>query len=372
MTTKVCHFTSGHDNQDPRVFSKQCRTLVDAGFEVNLVTPLGIDELRDGVHIWGVGAEGYGRFKRMLLISRRVYKKAYSLDADIYHFHDPELIPYGLKLKSQGKIVIFDSHEDTPNDILDKHWIPTVLRPLVSLVYRWYEEFAAKRFDGVISVTPHIVDRFLSVNPNSCMITNYPIIEESESHISVSSNRENNLFCFIGRICEESNQINTLKALAKTPDVKYKIAGPSVSSYLSELEAMPNWSQVDYQGIMEFSKTLTFLDNAIAGFQLTGYIANFGGNIGSLGNTKMFNYMLSGLPIICTDFILWKEIIEENDCGLCVNPNNIDEISRAIRFIVDNPERARQMGENGRKMVLEKYNWESQKSKLIDFYKGLL
>jgi len=85
----------------------------------------------------------------------------------------------------------------------------------------------------------------------------------------------------------------------------------------------------------------------------------------------MFEYMAAALPIIASNFPLWKEIIEGNNCGICVNPLEPKEIARAIEYLIEHPDEARKMGENGRKVVLEKYNWENESKKLLKVYEGL-
>ena len=374
MPINVCHFTSGHDRLDARIFKKQCRTLADADYEVHLVTPVGGNTITNKVNIWGVGAsvEGYGRLKRMLLVSWIVYQKALSLDADIYHFHDPELIPYGLRLKKRGKKVIFDCHEDTPSDILEKHWIPIFLRRYVSQIFQKYEEYAVKKFDAVVSVTPHIVDRLKNANSNAHLITNYPLLEDTLPLVISSNVKQNKTFCFVGRISDESMQQNIIEALGRVAGGKYILAGPSDPSFINKLSNIAGWEKCEYYGPIQFAETSKFMSKGVAGLQLTDYIPNFGYKIGSLGNTKLFAYMAAGLPVICTDMILWKNIIEEYSCGICVNPNNVDEISQAMTYILDNPEEARKMGENGRRAVLEKYNWKSQIPNVLKLYQSIL
>ena len=80
---------------------------------------------------------------------------------------------------------------------------------------------------------------------------------------------------------------------------------------------------------------------------------------------------MAGLPVICTDFILWQKIIEDYQCGICVQPDNVDEIASAIQFLLDNPDVAKQMGENGRRAVAEKYNWGVEEKKLLKLYADL-
>jgi len=82
--------------------------------------------------------------------------------------------------------------------------------------------------------------------------------------------------------------------------------------------------------------------------------------------------MAEGLPVIASNFDLWKEIVEKNKCGLCVNPLNPEEIAEAVKYILNNPKEAEIMGKNGIKAVENKYNWGSESKKLINFYAELM
>ena len=86
----VCHFTSAHPPYDGRIFYKECVSLAKAGYEVYLVIPNAKDEIIEGVHIVGVQVNNGNRFCRILLTANAICKKALSLNADIYHFHDPD------------------------------------------------------------------------------------------------------------------------------------------------------------------------------------------------------------------------------------------------------------------------------------------
>jgi glycosyltransferase involved in cell wall biosynthesis len=87
---------------------------------------------------------------------------------------------------------------------------------------------------------------------------------------------------------------------------------------------------------------------------------------------KMFEYMSAGLPIITSNFPLWKEIVEGNSCGICVNPLDPEEIGKAIEYIISHSNEAEKMGQNGKKAVLEKYNWQVEEKKLFEVYEELL
>src|SRR5690349_10916076 len=137
----VVQLTSVHSAYDLRII-KQCRSLAAAGYQVTLIAPHSCDEFTGGIHIRRVPMVE-GRFRRMTLTVWRIYREAVRQRADIYHFHDPELIPVGLLLKARRKKVIYDAHEPYPQKILCKAWIPIKLRPLVSRVFAVFERMAS-------------------------------------------------------------------------------------------------------------------------------------------------------------------------------------------------------------------------------------
>jgi glycosyltransferase involved in cell wall biosynthesis len=83
---------------------------------------------------------------------------------------------------------------------------------------------------------------------------------------------------------------------------------------------------------------------------------------------KMFEYMSAGIPVIASDFVLWREIVQDGGCGLCVDPLKPNEIANAIDYLVTHPDEARRLGQNGRRAVVERYNWTVEEGKLLAFY----
>ncbi len=174
---KVCHLTSAHPQEDIRIFLKECVSLANAGYETYQIS-CGDTYDKFGVHLIGVGEQQRTRKDRMLKTSKKVYNAAVKLNADIYHFHDPELLPYGLKLKRFGKKVIFDSHEDVSAQILDKQWIPKSFRKIVSMIYKAYETYVVKRIDAVVAATPHIAKTFRNRCKKIIVVNNFPKFDD--------------------------------------------------------------------------------------------------------------------------------------------------------------------------------------------------
>ena len=88
--------------------------------------------------------------------------------------------------------------------------------------------------------------------------------------------------------------------------------------------------------------------------------------------TKMFEYMSIGLPVIASNFNLWESIINDFNCGICVDPEDSCEIAEAINYIFNNPEIAKRMGNNGQKAVSQYFNWANEEGKLFNCYDKLL
>lgn len=362
---RICHLTSAHLQTDTRIFYKECQTIAASGYDVTLIVQHQKDKVIESVRILSLD-KPKTRKERMTKTVKQAYKRALECNADIYHFHDPELIPVGLKLKRKGKKVIYDVHEDVPRQILSKHWIPTLLRKIISLFVERIENYAAKKFDYIITATPYIRNRFLKINRNTIDINNYPILTELFSPYNKWDNKEKAV-CYIGGIGELRGIYEMVDAIGMTP-YSLLLAGKFVSTTERDIASRKSgWSKVIELGYKNREEVKKILSNSVAGLVVLHPIINY---IDALP-VKMFEYMSAGIPVIASNFSLWKKIIKEANCGICVDPLNVDEIANAITYIIEHPQQAKQMGENGRKAVEEKYNWEQEGKKLIKIYEEL-
>jgi hypothetical protein len=363
---KVCHVTSVHPYTDTRIFLKECTTLAMAGHEVHLVAAGAPDEIRNGIHIHGIAAASAGRLSRMAKTARAVVAKARTLNADVYHFHDPELLPSALRLRREGQRVIYDVHEDVPRDIMSKTWIPGVLRALISRSFEIYEDYAARRFDYVIAATPFIKQRFMRHCARVEVVNNYPILGELGAPHGGRPHKERAV-TYVGEITGIRGSVEMVQAIGDT-DATLLLGGRFDTAELrQQVMQLPGWENVEELGQLDRSAVALTFARARAGLVLLHPAPNHT----DAQPNKMFEYMSAGLPLIGSHFPLWREIIEGNSCGLCVDPLDAGAIAQAIRWILDHPEEAARMADNGRKAVREKYNWETEGAKLLSVYKEL-
>ena len=370
----VCHLTSVHHRYDTRIFFKECTSLKKNGYQVVLLVADGKgDEIKNGIQIYDVGKPS-NRLKRMLLTTRKILRKALEINAAIYHLHDPELMPISKHLHRHDKIVIFDAHEDLPKQILSKPYLNIVFRHLLSWVLNLYERMVFRKFQAIIAATPKIRDKIKLLNPNTIDINNYPSSDEltTRHKLSKSNRAANNIcyICYIGAISEirGARQMVEALSLVKNP-VRLILAGNISDPALSkDLVNLAGWRYVDAQGFVNRQEVTNIMHSSIAGLVTFLPAPN---HIHSQPN-KMFEYMAAGLAVIASDFPLWREIIEGNQCGLCVNPSRPQEIASAIDYLVSNPKIAREMGQRGAKAVKNKYNWWYEEKKLLQVYSLLI
>ncbi len=367
--TKICHVTSVHCTDDARIFHKECVSLAKAGCEVYLVGK-GESRVESGVHVVGVGENSGGRLKRMLGFSKKVYQAALALDAEIYHLHDPELLPYAKKLKKKGKKVIFDSHEKYSDLLTSKPYLPRFAAGFIAKLYESYEKSVLKKIDAVIfPCTMGGKDPFEGLCKRTAIISNAAILDEFYNRYDPDAEKLPESVCYVGSISAERGVDHDILA-AHRANARFLLAGPfSPPSFEETCKKMPEYSCVEYQGKLGRKEVTELLSRSMIGlFTLKDRGQYF--KIDTFG-VKVFEYMSMALPVVLSNSDYNVKMAETYRFGICVDPENPDEIANAIRYLLDNPEKAREMGENGRRAIHEEFHWGVEEKKLIALYENI-
>ncbi len=369
---RVVHITSVHRRSDVRIFFKECRALANAGFDVTLVVADGLgDEIVEGVNIYDVGTSG-GRLSRMLLSGWRVYRRALSLKAAVCHFHDPELLPFGLLLRLRGAKVIYDVHEDLPRQILSKPWIPGPLRRLISFFAALFEKAGGVFCSALVTVTPVIAARF--PQKKTFLVRNFVDLSRIDAakaltSLKTSGKKKRYVLIYPGALSEKRGILDLIRTMELLPPEaelwlfgKWENAG-------TEKRAMAEkgWNRVKYRGRLAPEELYGYLKAADVGLQMVHHTPNYREGMYPL---KAFEYMACSIPFVISDTPRRREIFAE--CALFAEPENIRDIADKITLLLNDKRLARRLGSRGREMVEAEYNWGNESRILVDLYRNLL
>lgn len=367
----VCHITTVHPASDVRIFYKECVSAVKAGFDTYLIVRHEKDETVDGVKILSLPllkARGFGRLVNCI----RALKKAVRLNADIYQFHDPELLPVGMALKlfTRGK-VIYDVHEDIQKHALGKSWFAPAIRKFLGAALRSLERLGESFFDAIFLAEDSYKSNF---RKQSLVVYNYPVFK----NYPVLKNETNrNTLIYVGVIRKKRGVFEMIEAVeslaGQFKNVRLFLIGQFFPAGLKkEVKRKITESGLEKNvvitGRLNYQNVFEYLQESDIGLALLHSDGNY---VNSLP-TKMFEYMMLSKPVVVSNFPLWEEIVREAQCGLTVDPYDPAEIAEKIARLLRDSELRKEMGENGRRAVEQKYNWSSEEEKLISCYRQLI
>lgn len=371
---KVCHFASVHTIVDTRVFFRECVSLAKK-YDVTYIGIGNFTGMRDGVNIIGIH-NPETRLKRLFNTTFKVCYLALKQDADIYHFHDAELIIFGIILRILGKKVIYDIHENTYEDIMNKPWVPKNIKFILGKSYR-FSEWLASLFMPFILVIgrEEFSKRFMTKNYK--VIQNFSNINElKEYRVSNRSQLENNLF-YIGTVYDYyydfSKLIEALYFLKQQNIIVHLhcvgYLGPLVEKGLQEDQ---NYKAIEGQ--------ITFYSHIVhpGGFEISKIckigicLKNQPEEILVSHERKLFEYMAIGLPVITCDSHIYKDIIDTYQIGKYVNLLDSKSLANTIKNMISNNEELMQMSKNCIMASELNYNWSSQEKILFDLYRTQL
>jgi glycosyltransferase involved in cell wall biosynthesis len=368
---KVTHLTTVHPPFDVRIFHKECKSIARAGYDVTLIACHNRDETVDGVRLKGIPKRS-GRLSRMTRGVWTVFREARRTDSELYHFHDPELIPVGLLMRLKGKKVVYDVHEDVRADMAAKHYIPRPLRGLLTWLVSMIEAGAVRHFSAVVPATIPIGHHFESPAYHTVVVSNYPLVDELHPVIRTPWAQRSSSIGYIGILAKDrcaSEMVQAMGFLPESLNATLKLAGIfSPQDLRDEMGENNGWDRTQFLGILGRVQVRELLAEVRAGLAILKPTPGFLES----APIKIFEYMSAGIPVIASNFPGFRKIIEEAGCGILVDPLDPRSIARAIEYIFHHPEEAEQMGLRGREAVKNCYNWPSEELKLLNLYRKLL
>lgn len=370
---RVCIFTTVHLPDDVRVFHRECKSLVNAGYDVHLVVPCEKSQSKDGVQIHAI-RRVKSRLVRMTVMTWVAMYEALRTKATIYHFHPPEMLFVGFLMRWVFfKKVVFDMRESISRQIMAKEYLPKWSRKIASLCYRVIENICLK---GIAVIVAN--DRSIEENEPCYLVRNFPDIDEDLMAEAVEMNKrlQQPMLVYLGGVWENRGAfiyIDLAHGLAERGhDFRMMIIGPHEEQFGQKLNARIRevglQDKVLVPGLMDYREAMKIVSRAAIGLALLKPTPN---HLFCLAG-KMIEYMMCGTPVLCSNFDHWRPYIEGEHTGMMADPDNMDEIIDVCEKMLNNPDELAAMGRRGMEAVRTKYNWEVEFKVLLQCYDDLL
>ena len=375
-TFRVAIVTSIHPDFDARIW-KHAKCLAARGHVVHLVCPW---RVADGKMLSGVRFHTFARVQsrmaRFIQVPARLLRKLIPIlrEADLVHFHDIDILPW-LSLISAFKPVVYDIHENYPEEMLVRDWIPRRLRKPLSFAVRCTQLALARPIRHVVLAVPAQEHDFGGRNFNKIYIKNFASVALLAGVVNNYLSRADAVV-FTGSHYAENGSMLLLdiaqRALTACPGVQFyttdRFASPRFRTrVLSEIEhrGLRNvvlLPYVDPHALMSTLNraTIAILPNLRVWKQINAI------------PTKLFEYMAAGLPVIASDLPYQTEVIKGNQAGLLARPEDPDSFVAAIALLVKDRPRAEKLGRGGQGAFQRQYCWEAQIGMLESYYAGIL
>jgi glycosyltransferase involved in cell wall biosynthesis len=370
---RVCHLTSVHRADDTRIFFRECVTLARAGYDVFLVAPDAVTARVSGVEVIGVRGCRGSRLRRMVVTTSAVYRQAARLRADIYHFHDPELLPLAFLLWRRGKPVIFDVHEAIYEQIKMKDWLP--LKSGVATIYKLIDRLSARLLPLVLAEDSYSLT-YSRFTKEFVVVRNMPDVAFFDPFLVLDRGECDNGIFYVGDVTPERGIEVVLQALVHLSDrgvaPMFHCVGPADPRFIQKLTASPAFRRISdrvrFYGRLSLGEAYTIAKNCRGAVALLQPVPNYVSSY----PTKIFEYMAVALPVITSNFELYRNVVEKEGAGVCVDPTNPTVVADALEALLCDPAASRAMGQNGRRAVERVFNWDAEARKLLNFYDRLL
>lgn len=364
-STEIWVVSTVHQPDDVRIFWKQAVTLAAAGYEVTSIfwtsnPSAAKEDTVSGVRrrvLWK-GRKLPGAATRLLVLLRTL-RLCLRSPCRNFLFHDPELIPLGIVLTAAGRKVIFDAHEDFPLQTLHKTYLAPWQKPLVKGLAQALFVSADRWLSGQLYANAITQQHF---RHRSCFVRNFPLLREFPNF---ESERRPGQIVYVGGLTEARGILELVQAVNQIASpASLVLAGPWESEeFRSRCLAADRANRVVYAGTLDRNAVGKLLAESSIGVAV---LHPFPAHVNLLP-VKLFEYMAAGLPVVVSDFPLWRGIVASANCGVLVEPGKADALQVALEYLLNNPGQGQSLGANGRMAVEQRYTWEAESTEFLTF-----
>lgn len=380
MRRRVAHISCVHTPFDTRILYKECRSLAKAGYDVFFIVPAGqAKQVVEAVTILGVPKPKKRWFRPLTWL--HIIRKVNLLKPDILHFHDPELLfimPLLRLIHGKRLKLIYDVHEYFIASIKDKFWIPHSLRNRVASCAAIMESFLGRFVDGQVFVVEDQARYYSGWKTQKTVVHNYPDPDDFPPVNQACMQQVPFTIVHIGSLYERRGILTMVEAMRllkeRGAEIKLVLGGAFESmEFRLRLEKIISRygleDKVKIVGWVDYTRIKAYLARANATWLPFYPVSQY---TQSAVSTKQLEAMLSALPFVCSDLPFLRRYIDEADCGIAVPPKDASAHASAIERLNADRTAAKKMGDRGRCLVMENYNWKNERETLVRFYKRLL
>jgi glycosyltransferase involved in cell wall biosynthesis len=371
MRPRVMLISAIHPATDPRIVYKIAPSLA-ARYDLYCILPGAgrIEEIPD------VGMLAVSAFRslwlRICCTHPQIIWHCLKLRPDAIHIFVPELLPLAFICHWFGVKVIYEVQENLFKKFEIKR---SNNNPVFRFLFRFFDQ-AARRNLHFIFTDRSYLDEYNDLRYPSTLVQNYvslPVIDQYRG--TKRANTTIPSIFYSGVVSMERSFDTLVSALvilkSEYPDFRVHMFGP-VRFKMEDAAKIPGYhsikSNLIYYGYTDFRNVLPYAQECIAGVALLKPVADYQESY----STKLFEYMALNLPVITSDFPLYKDVIEKNNCGFCIAPTDAVALAEILKRLISNPAEAKQYGKNGRDAATRLYNWKSEEKAMLNVYGKIL
>lgn len=370
---RICHVSSVHPWNDTRIFLKMCSSLAAQGHQVVEIVLEQGDAIPNGDHN-GVEVVGVTRGRIRNRLGRatigvyRVLRAAMEKQPDIIHLHDPELIPWIPYLRLRGVKVIFDAHEDFVAQNASRHWATGWRKIPIAIIAKSLRMIVNLSANHIITATETIAEQHPP--ERTTVVNNYPIEGElavgaaEMTPLSIRPKRA----IYIGGMNEIRGLVEVVDAAGKCEELEgLDLVGTFESdAFRDRLATLPGWQKVKAHGQCGRIEVKDLLSQARFGIVTFHPLPN---HVDAKPN-KLFEYMSAGLPVLHSDFPLWRSLSDAPSRGLAADPEDPEAIARGMRELLTRTD-LDDMGARAAQSTRDIFNWRVETVKLVSVVESL-
>ncbi len=320
-----------------------------------------------------------GDLLHLTLYQTRLLRHALATNARVYHAHDLDTLAVCAVAAwiNNGKLV-YDAHELWLES--RRHLLETS-RPFM-ILEKFTESLLAPIADAVIAVTPGRADVMREMYPTMAvpdLVVNYPPLapaapRQQDVRRKLGAGKEPCfLFLYQGILGLHRGLEELIDASVLLRDIPVHIAfvghdrsGGVITQYAEEKNA---GDMVTFHPPVPSEELPEITGSADAGLLL--FQDSCLNHTLSLPN-KLFEYMMSGLPVIACDLPEISSVVHRHDCGVLVNASDPASIANGMRQMVSDPAEVKAKGKRGYEAASTNYIWNRSATVLHELYMRVL